>query len=297
MRKATMVWLIVAASLILAGCIMFVGAMSATDWKWSGFSTDKYASNEHKISEAFENISINTSTADIKLIPCAESESRVVCYERDKLTHSVTVKDGTLSVELKDTREWYDHIGIYWEAPKIDVYIPAGQYIALTVTDSTGDVNIPKDFSFEKIEVNSDTGEVRNFADASSIKIDTSTGDITLEGVSAGSLKLRTSTGDIWLSTVECEGDVSITVSTGDAYIRALKCKNLLSEGSTGDITLTDTVATEKFSIKRSTGEVELERCDAAEIYITTDTGDVEGSLLSDKVFIVKTDTGDVIGT
>ena len=37
-----------------------------------------------------------------------------------------------------------------------------------------------------------------------------------------------------------------------------------------------------------------FDRCDAAELSITTDTGDVKGTLLSDKVFIARTDTGRV---
>ena len=46
--------------------------------------------------------------------------------------------------------------------------------------------------------------------------------------------------------------------------------------------------------IERSTGDVELNGCDASEIFIQTDTGDVEGTLLSDKIFITHTDTGRV---
>ena len=45
--------------------------------------------------------------------------------------------------------------------------------------------------------------------------------------------------------------------------------------------------------IERSTGDIELNGCDAGEIFIETDTGNVEGTLLSEKVFVVTTDTGD----
>ena len=53
-------------------------------------------------------------------------------------------------------------------------------------------------------------------------------------------------------------------------------------------------IATERFSIERSTGDVQLNGCDAAEIYVKTDTGDVRGSLLTEKEFFAKSDTGDV---
>ena len=294
MSKATKVWLIVAASLILAGCLIFAGGMAMVKWSWGGVITSKYDTAEHTVSDAFKNITVITDTADIEFLPSLDGVCKVVCYEQDKLAHAVTVSDETLDIRLVDTRKWYDHISISWASSKITVYLPEAQYAALAVTGHTGDVDIPESFVFESIDVKLSTGCARSHANAGSVNISTNTGDISLEGVCASLLKLRTTTGDIRLSSVECEGDVSITVSTGDTSIRAMKCKNLLSDGSTGEITLSDTVATEKFHIKRSTGDVEFERCDAPEIYVVTDTGDVEGSLLSDKVFIVKTDTGHV---
>ena len=53
-------------------------------------------------------------------------------------------------------------------------------------------------------------------------------------------------------------------------------------------------IATERFSIERSTGDVQLNGCDADEIYVKTDTGDVSGNLLTEKVFFAETDTGDI---
>jgi DUF4097 and DUF4098 domain-containing protein YvlB len=53
-------------------------------------------------------------------------------------------------------------------------------------------------------------------------------------------------------------------------------------------------VATGMFDIKRSTGDVELDMCDANEIFVNVGTGDVFGTLLSDKVYIAKTSTGEV---
>ncbi|MBO5374250.1 MAG: DUF4097 family beta strand repeat protein, partial [Clostridia bacterium] len=87
-------------------------------------------------------------------------------------------------------------------------------------------------------------------------------------------------------------GDVTISVSTGKTYLTNVACQSIISSGSTGDISLKNALAVGKFSIERSTGDVTLESSDAGEIFIETDTGDVEGTLLSDKVFIINTDTG-----
>jgi len=53
-------------------------------------------------------------------------------------------------------------------------------------------------------------------------------------------------------------------------------------------------VATQNLTIIRDTGYIVLNGCDGGEINIQTDTGDINGSLLSEKVFIIETDTGSV---
>ena len=124
------------------------------------------------------------------------------------------------------------------------------------------------------------------------ITIAASTGDIYAEGISASSLDLTVSTGNVTVSSVTCEEDITIGVSTGKTYLTDVACKNLTSTGSTGDISLKNVISTENISVERSTGDITLDRSDAAELFIMTSTGDVEGSLLTNKVFIIKTDTG-----
>lgn len=295
MSKNTKIWLIIAASLLLLGCIIFGGVMSMLKWDFIKLSTNKYEINNYEINENFRSILVDTNTADVKFIPSEDSQCSVECYEHNNLRHSVAVKDGTLVIEIVDTRKWYEHIGINFGAPKISVYIPQGKYDTLSVKSDTGDVEISKVFSFESINVSASTSDVTNYASVSgSVKIKTSTGNILVENISAGSLDLSVSTGRVCVSGVTCEGDVSVKVSTGKANLTDTRCKSVISSGDTGDIFLKNVIAWEKFSIERSTGDVKFDGSDAAEIFVETDTGDVTGSLLADKVFIARTDTGDI---
>lgn len=295
MSKATKIWIIVASSLILLGVIVFGGAMVVNKWDFIKLSTSRYETERHGITEAYQNISIITDTADVVLVPSEDGKSEVVCYEQENIAHSVTVKDGTLTVELVDTRKWYEHIGISFGSPKITLCIPQGEYGALSVKESTGDVDIPGDFQFESVDISVSTGDVRSYASATeAIKISASTGYISLEGISAGSLELSTSTGKIAVTDVKCEGRVTVSVSTGRSCLTDITCQSLVSSGDTGDMSMKNVIVSEKLSVERSTGDVNFEACDAAEISVKTDTGDVRGSLITDKVFITRTDTGEV---
>lgn len=295
MSKSAKIWLIIAASLVVIGCIVFGGAMTLFKWDFTKLSTVKYETNDYEITENFKDISIITDTADILFVPCENQETSVVCHEQKNVNHSVTVKDDTLVIEVVDTRKWYEYVGINFDTTEITVYIPEGEYGALSIKDSTGDVEMPNDFKFESIDISVSTGDIKNYASALKvIKIKTTTGDIGIENISAESVDLSVSTGNVTASGVNCEGDVTIGVSTGKAKLTDTQCKSVISRGSTGDISLNNVIAAEKFSIERSTGDVKLNSCDATEIFIKTDTGDVNGTLLSDKVFITETDTGSI---
>lgn len=294
METATKVLLIIAACLIVLGSLLFVTVMSVAKWDFTVLGA-KYETIVYTPSADFNSISVNTDTADVFFAPSEDESCRVVCLEQEKVTHSVTVADGVLCIQLVDNRAWYEHISIYTKASTVTVYLPKSEYASLCVKADTSDVEIPKGFNFGNIEVCVSTGDVRCLASSSNgTKIGTSTGKILIESVSVGSLDLVASTGDITATSVACGGDISVNVSTGKVRFTDVTCKNLTSSGGTGDITLTNAIASEKFSIERSTGDVTFEGCDASSLTVKTGTGDVRGALLTEKIFFTSTRTGTV---
>lgn len=293
MKNKTKILLFVASALVLVGSVLFVGVMTTLGWDFTKLSTVKYETNVHEISDTFQKIALHTDTADIVLALSEDGKCRVECHETETAKHSVSVKDGTLTVERSDEKTLHNFIGINFGTPKITVYLPGATYDSLFIEEDTGDIEIPKDFQFESVDITADTGDVCFYASTSGpLKLQTSTGDIRVENTSVGALDLTATTGDITLTGVISQGDASIDVSTGEVNLSGVSCKNLISSGSTGDILLKNVIVEEKLSIERDTGDVRLENSDAAEIVIETDTGDVSGSLLTDKIFVVETDTG-----
>ena len=295
MKRAAVVWLTVAASLVLIGSAVFTAAMVMLKWDFTALSTNEYETNEYMPTEEFGSVSVSTDTADVKILPSEDGVCRVTVREEKGLTHAVKVTDGTLSVELQDTRKWYEYVGIGFERTSVTVYLPEGAYTDLSVQVDTGDAEIGSGFAFDRIEIDSDTGDVTVSSSATGdVRIKTSTGDIRITDAQVGALTLTVSTGDIAVRDVSCAGGIDHECSTGKSVFERVGCESFTSVGSTGDLTLKGVVASGKLSIERSTGDVRFDGSDAAEILVNTDTGDVEGTLLTDKVFLVKTDTGDV---
>lgn len=247
--------IIFAVSLVVIGLIISAAALFAVNFDLTTLSLAQPVTNTHTVEETFTGICIDTEINDIILAPSESTTCQVVCQEEAGYYHTVSVEGRTLTITLQDNRMWYEHIGMTFGAShSITVYLPKKAYEDLTVTCSTGDVEIPKGFSFGVADIT------------------TSTGDINWQG-----------------STVN---NLILTASTGEIAVEETGCQNLTVKASTGDIRLATTVITQNLSVKTSTGDVRFDRSDAKAISIRTGTGDVTGTLLAYKLFTVNTDTG-----
>lgn len=293
MSKTTKIWLITAVALVALGVILFAGVMAKHDWDFTKLSTVTYITNTYETNGEFDKISINVDTTEIEFVPTEDESCSIVCFEAEKVRHSATVQNGTLVIDTIDTRKWYDYICISLGTPKMTVYLPQNEYASLFIETDTGDINIPKDFTFEKIEIDGDTSDVDCFASVSNIlEIELSTGDINVDGITAGQISLTTTTGEITVNDVTTKNDIDIETDTGTVRLTDVSCADFVAEGDTGTITLKNVVATGSFSVESDTGDVRFENSDATQISVKTSTGDVTGTLLSEKVFITETSTG-----
>lgn len=274
MSKKTKIWLSVALLLIVIGGGIFTAVMANLGWDFKKLSTTNMQTNVIEITDNFNSISYDGDTTDIEFIATDEEINKVVCFEEEKINHLVEIVDAKLVIKVVDDRAWYEKIGINFSHPKITVYLSKGEYENLTINSDTSDIDLSKGLTFKSVEIAVDTGDVKIKSNVlESLKVKTSTGDILVEDITANTIELSVTTGDIDLLKVNC--------------------KAVISNGDTGDITLKEVIATEKFLIERSTGDVEFINSDAGEIKVKTSTGDVEGSLLSEKIFLITTETGD----
>lgn len=269
----------------------------------------------HEVTEPFTSIYINTTEANVSLIP-TDSETASVSIKNDKknIYHTVSVDNGTLKIELSGKKKLYDYVNFDFKEEEINVYLPERDYAALTVKGDTCDVDIPNAFRFASVDVDVSTGDTECSASVSDfIKVDASTGDVELQDITAKSISVKVSTGDVELKSCTAEsvsvktttgsveasglnvsGAFTVNLSTGDAELTDVNCGSFYSEASTGKLSLTRFVATQLVNIERDTGDVTLKDSDAGELVIETDTGDVTLELRTEKVFIVRTDTGKI---
>ncbi len=268
-------WLFAAVVLVLVGAVIVCGAFAAIGFDFSKLSTYRFATSIYELDDDFDNILINTKNAEIAFFPSDDGLCRVECFEEEKTKHSVKAEENTLLIDISDSREWYDYIGIGFGTPTVKIYLPKDTYTSLSVTTVTGDIELPDSFGFEEVSITGKTSKISCFANVSE------------------SAELYTTTGDIILSSDETE-TITLSATTGDITVIDTACNSLDAKNRTGETRLENVIAKKSITAENSTGGIYFESCDAAEITVETSTGDVEGTLLSGKTFVTDTRTGDV---
>ncbi|MBO7398262.1 MAG: DUF4097 family beta strand repeat protein [Clostridia bacterium] len=290
------VFLIIAAVLVTLGIVLTGAAFAIGSFSFKSLDTGEVVTETFPVDGAFSKVEVSSSIADVVFVKSGDGNASVVCTERENRKFDVKVENGTLKVTQEERKNWFADFNFFsFKKTSATLCLPAGSYESLKIESDTGNITVPKDFSFGSAGIQSDTGDVTLECPVSGLlKVKTSTGDIKISGITAGELDLKASTGRITVDSVACAGRFAVSVSTGKTSLTSVTCKDLVSNGSTGTLTLTDVIASGRFDIERDTGDVKFDRCDAAEIKVKTDTGDVTGTLLTEKVFITKTDTGKV---
>lgn len=255
MKKCRLL-LILASVMILAGMILFGVTMSMNGWDFSRLNTVNFVEETYELNGEISDILVVTDTADIVIAPADGEKTRIVVYEKENMRHTVTVKDGVLSINRENQRKWEDYIAFTVESPKISLYVPEGVY--------------------------------------GRIQINASTGDVSIESITAQELTVLLSTGDITLQKCVCTREIRLEATTGRMNVTETECADFVSDASTGSIELTNMIAGGKISIERTTGDVRLILSDAEDISVKTSTGDISGILLTGKQFDAKTSTGEI---
>ena len=256
--------------LVFVGLIVLVstlGIIRAVYYK------NNAVSNTYIIEEVFDKINIDVDIENINLY-LTDSKSKIVCVENNNYTIESEIINGSLNINRRDNRKFYDKI-LNFTNYKLDLYLSKEDIILLKINSSTGDITINEGINFNNVDINNSTGNIIFESNVrSELKVDNSTGDITISKSNLNNVFVSTKTGYIKLIDVNCQ-KLDIQISTGDT-----KLINVLVK--------------DNCYINGKTGSVYLDGFDASNIYITLSTGDVKGTILTSKFFTAISKTGNV---
>jgi DUF4097 and DUF4098 domain-containing protein YvlB len=289
--------LIAGICLLVIGILVFVFGMCAVNWNIGALGTGTQTEvRTHAVTGDFRNVSIKSIAAEgVQVLPSTDGTAYVTVAESEKITYAVTVAEGTLTVERRDSRTWFERLFSFGSGDAVLVYLPVGEYGALSVDVITGDVRLERGLSFDAVTVDATTSDVGILASVTGdVRIDLTTGDVQVRSCRVGSLSVEVTTGDVSLTDVICTGNVLVKCGSGDLTAESVDCASFTAHATTGDALLRSVIATASLTVERTTGDVTLAGVDGGEILLHTTTGDVTGTILTEKRFDPHATTGDV---
>ena len=275
MSRTKKIWIIVAVSCIALGLILAGAAFANMNFNFSKLNNIELQTKTYDIDENFSNINISAAECTVRFYASDDGICRVECIEDTKVTHNVSVDNDTLTITRTDNRKWYEHFGFFWGEMGITVYLPEKVYRQLSVLSVSGDVFIPKDFTFDEAE------------------LFTTSGDILFEDKAKKGLKAKTVSGDLRVCNINGRA-VEVNSTSGDIMVSALRIEALNVESTSGDVRISEAVVNGKISIETVSGDLQLDSCDAENLWLKSVSGDISGTLLSEKHFTTHTTSGDV---
>ena len=100
MKRRMKISLIIASVFCLVGVLLFGIAFAMAGFDIKLLSNEKYELNVHDVELTFDGIEIESSVSDITFTLSKDNTCRVMCHEREKVSHEVLVENGKLTVPV-----------------------------------------------------------------------------------------------------------------------------------------------------------------------------------------------------
>ena len=246
--------------------------------------------NTYPVSGSFTDISVTDYYADVQFRVSRDGSVSVVTRDAADVTHNVRVEGDTLTITRPEPSVGQRLFHHEDDDPEVTVYLPAGSYGALTVSNTSGDIESAAQLGFASANLTTVSGDIDLNG---SVGGTTVSGDIDLNGSVGGKVVCNTTSGDVELRSPTI-GDVEINTTSGDVELNDSYIQSLKVVSVSGDASLERVTAAGAVTIETTSGDVELEGSDAASLTISTTSGEVEGSLLTSKNFAVSSSIGRV---
>ncbi len=241
------------------------------------FDTVQYSEVTHEIDRDFDHIALSTSSANVIIKRSDSDKCYAVCSENDKITYTVTVDDGTLTVKENDSRRWWNLIQISFQSARVTLYLPKEAYTSLSVNTGAGGILChEKELSFDRANLSSAGGAIDLSAPIKSeLVAKASSGRIKLVGSTLNSITVFASSGGVVLEDMAATGLLKATTSSGGIRVKNCNAAELSVEVTSGGVALENVTATELFTVVASSGGIRLKNCNAAELSVEVTSGGV----------------------
>lgn len=257
-------------------------------------SAGNIVTKTHSVSDSFTEISVDCAECNIRLLPSEDGTVEVVCKEREKYPHSVSVREGKLIIEEPNRTELFNLLALTSEHTEVTIYLPeaVAETCDLELESASGNFTMDRELSFRDCSIDCASGDINCESSFSGeLEISAASGKVQLSNLSVGDISVDCASGNITLDSVSSE-DIELEVASGKIKVINTNCGNLEAEAASGSLTLEDVIAEKEIKGETASGNISLLRCDADSYHLESSSGNIKGSVLSEMRFVAESSSG-----
>ena len=264
MKKSKKILITVAVILVAVGMICGFCGIYSLGFNFNEISTSDFVTHTYTVEDDFTNIIIEDAESNINFYKSNDDKCRVLCDEREKVTHTVVNENNTLTVRVKDERNWFEriNIGFFIADMRVSVYLPKNKYDSLNAASMSGDIDVANEFTFDNAKVGSISGDVSVKADVKQeLNILSTSGDVYAENLNLEKFNAESTSGEIDLKRCDAKNIVLDTVS-GEISGTLLSNKQFITETTSGTVNVPQSVSNEECRITTVSGDIYIKIAD-----------------------------------
>ena len=282
MKKSTKISLLVSLILVIAGVVCIFISLLGVGFDMRKFSNMTFEKKVFDITDSFEVVHIIEENDDIELYLSEDNTCKIICYDSEEVYHKCYVdekggkrENGYLRVLYNDERVWYEKFLTLTEKRKIQIYLPNKAYKELAVHTVNSNIDVPKDFTFEKTNLHTVNGKINlNCSVTEWVSAETTNGVILLTGEMNGKIHADTVNGKITADNIKNVESADFSTTNASIDINADVVKKLDVHSTNGGI---------QFSVKTSD-----------RIRIETVNGRITGTVPANKKCVARSTNGKI---
>ena len=275
---------LVGIAVLAASLLCMSGCSLALKTNYVYKDGEKYTAGDREIAEKIDTIDVDYMSGEIALVGSADEKVSIrETSEKqldDKRKVHTWVEGSTLHVRYCASAKGLDLNKLN---KKLEITVPKEvKYSNVKINASSADMNVGG-LTSENVKINASSGDVTAEVEADNINIDVSSGNVNLKQTGNSSdIILGTSSGDIE-ADMDTVDSLNASASSGKLILNAKKIKELSTVTSSGKNEFRLSEAPEKSDISASSGDVTIYLPE--ELNLTADISVSSGKLFYEQKF------------
>ncbi len=262
----TLILVLSVLALVILGFLVFLLTRSRHFGYFNfGNSISKELVLEESYESNFEQIVVDTSSAEVEIKTSTDDQIKVLLYG-DKDRVNVHTQDGKLKVTVKGKKCF--GFCLNQKVDKVELYVPETFAKEIEINNNYGDISVGS-FPQANIIVEEDCGDVF-IQSGNEVKVNNNFGDIEIEEVNVAHVK--ESAGDVTIGSVQ---DATIHNSYGDIKVREVL--NFMDiKQDCGDVKVEKALLNKNSKIENHLGDIKIGETNEIYIEAKTSLGDTK---------------------